>query len=215
MELDELKAAWQGMDAQLQAQTAQLRGLRQAGAIQAARSRLRLMSLAQWAQLLVGALIVVWAGSYWWKHLDQPHLVAYGMGLHLYGIALLGSAAIQLTHLLRIDYRRPVLEVQRQLLDLRRVRLRCERALLVLGFVAWVPLLFIVLRAIHVDVWLTRPSAVLANLAAGLALGALMYWLTDRFRGHFERDAAGRSLIQAEAELAELAELDSAGDAQG
>jgi len=204
MELDELKSAWQAMDARLLSQATELRTLREAGAIGSARSRLRLMTMAQGAQLLVGLLVVLWAGSYWWDHLGQSHLVAYGVGLHLYGIALLGAAAIQLTQLLRIDYRKPVLEVQTQLVRLRRVRVRCERALLVLGFVAWVPLLFIALRKLHMDVWLSRPSVVLANLAAGLALAAVMYWLTDRFRDYFERDAAGGSLRQAEAELAEL-----------
>jgi hypothetical protein len=113
-------------------------------------------------------------------------------------------SALQLTQLLRIDYRKPVLEVQRALVALRRLRVRSERALLVLGFVAWVPLLFIALRALGIDVWLRSPANVLSNLGVGIVLAGLVFWLTHRFRDRFERDATGRSLREAEAELAAL-----------
>ena len=204
MELDELQKAWQSMGARLDAQALELREFRRAGALGEARGRLRAMTAGQWAQLAVGLLICLWAGGYWWRHLDQPHLVVYGVGVHLYGIALLAAAALQLTHLLRIDYGRPVIEVQRALVELRWLRVRSERALLVLGFVAWVPLLFIALRALRVDVWLMSPVQVLLNLAVGVVLSGLAYWLTHRFRDRFERDAAGRSLREAEDELAGL-----------
>lgn len=204
MELDELEKAWQSVGARLDAQALELREFRRVGALGAARSRLRAMTAGQWAQLAVGLLIVSWAGGYWWDRMDQPHLVVYGVGVHVYGITLLAAAALQLTHLLRMDYRRPVIEVQRALVELRWLRVRSERALLVLGFIAWVPLLFIALRALRVDVWLINPAQVWLNLAAGAVLSGLAYWLTRRFRDRFERDAAGRSLREAEAELAEL-----------
>jgi hypothetical protein len=204
MELDKLEKAWQSMGARLDAQALELREFRRVGIVDAARSRLRLMTAGQWAQLAIGLLIVSWAGGYWWDHMDQPHLVVYGVGVHLYGIALVVVSALQLTQLLRIDYRKPVLEVQRALVALRRLRVRSERALLVLGFVAWVPLLFIALRALGIDVWLRSPANVLSNLGVGIVLAGLVFWLTHRFRDRFERDATGRSLREAEAELAAL-----------
>lgn len=206
MELDELEKAWQSVGARLDAQALELREFRRVGALGAARGRLRAMTAGQWAQLAIGLVIVSWAGGYWWDRMDQPHLVVYGVGVHLYGIALVVASALQLTRLLRIDYRKPVLEVQRALVELRWLRVRSERALLVLGFIAWVPLLFIALRAIGMDVWLISPASVLLNLAAGVVLAGLVYWLTHRFRDRFERDATGRSLREAESELAELAE---------
>lgn len=206
MELDELEKAWQSMGARLDAQALELREFRRAGALGAARSRLRAVTLGQWAQLAIGLLIVWWAGGYWWDRMDQPHLVVYGVGVHLYGIALVVASALQLTQLLRIDYRRPVLEVQRALVELRRLRVRSERGLLVLGFVAWVPLLFIALRAFGMDVWLRSPANVWSNLAVGIVLAGVVYWLTHRFRDRFERDATGRSLREAEAELSEMTE---------
>ena len=205
MELDELEKAWQTVGERLDAQALELRDLRRAGAVVALRSRLRAMTAWQWTQLAAGLSIALWAGGYWWDHLGQPHLVAYGLGLHAYGVALLVASALQLAQLLRIDFRRPVLDVQRALLRLRWLRVRSERALLVLGCVAWVPLLFIALRALGLDVWMSSPVHVQLNLAVGVALAGLVYWLTHRFRDRFERDATGRSLREAEAELAGLA----------
>lgn len=204
MEMHELEQAWGGLDARLQHQGELLQQLRRRDGFDRTRARLRLVTLGQIPQLLVGILVVIWAGGYWVGHLDQPHLVVYGVALHLYGLGLLVTAAMQLARIARIDYRAPVLEVQRQLVALRRLRITSERALLAAGFVAWVPLVFIAMRGAGMDLWLTRPSVVLANLAIGLALAVLVGWLTHRFRAAFERDATGRSLREAEAELAEL-----------
>jgi hypothetical protein len=205
MEMHELQQAWNGLDERLARQTAMLQQIQRRRGIDAARARLRLMSLALIIQLAIGVLIVLWAGSYWVGHLGQTHLLIYGLSIHLYGIGLLGAAIMQLTHIAQLDYRAAVLDVQRKLVALRRLRIASERVLMICGFVVWVPMLFVALRAIGVDVWITRPAAVLGNLAVGLGLGVLVAWLTHRFRGWFERDAAGRSLREAEAELAELA----------
>jgi hypothetical protein len=174
--------------------------------IKAARARLRLVSLGQIVQLVVGSLIVLWAGSYWFAHLGQTHLAVYGVAIHLYGLGLLIASALQLARLARVDYRKPVLEVQRQLVALRRLRIGSDRLLTIAGFVVWVPIVFVAANAVGLDVWQARPAAVLANLAAGLGLAALVAWLMHRFRDTFERDATGRSLREAEAELAELAQ---------
>jgi hypothetical protein len=105
---------------------------------------------------------------------------------------------------LRLDYRRPVLEVQSRLLTLSRVRVCTERWLLMAGFVAWVPFVFAMAAAGGLDVWVTRPGVVLANLAVGLAMAAGVGWLSLRFRDRFACDATGRSLVEAEKELAAL-----------
>jgi len=203
MEMDELKAAWGALGERLQRQGVALRQLRDARALDGLRARLRLFTAGQVAQLVIGSLIVLWAGGYWWRHLDEPHLVAYGVAIHLYGLALLIVAAAQLTRVLQIDYQQPLLEVQRRLLALRRLRVASERALLLVGCVIWVPFLFVALRAIRIDVWVSRPAVVLGNLAFGIMLALVLAVLMRRYRERFERDAVGRSLHEAEAELAQ------------
>lgn len=204
MELHELEQAWNGLDQRLARQDLQLRELRHGYGLQAARSRLQRVSLGQLAQLAVGVVVVLWAGSYWADHWGAAHLVSYGIAIHLYGLALAISAGLQLARLRRLTPGQPVLEVQRELLALRRLRIRSERILLVLGFVIWVPVVFVIAHAAGIDVWQHSPGNVLFNLAVGIALSALALWWTHRYRERFERDAAGRSLRAAEQELAEL-----------
>ncbi len=205
--MHELEQAWGGLDARLSQQDVLLRRIDTYRAMDNVRSRLRGVTIGQLVQLAVGLLIVFWAGGYWWDHLGGPtHVVVYGIGLHIYGLALLIAAAVQLARVATIDYRKPVMVVQKQLLGLRRVRVQSERILLVLGFIAWVPLLFIVMRKFGMDLWVTRPAVVLWNLGAGVVMAGVVAVLMQRFRGTFEKDAAGASLREAEAELAELAD---------
>ena len=204
IEMQDLQQAWRGLEQRLARQETELLRARARRTLDSARARLRLVSAGLWLQLVVGAMVVLWAGGYWFDHLGQAHLVAYGIGLHLYGIGLLASSALQLVRLSQVDYDAPVLEVQRRVLALRRSRVACERLLLIAGGVAWVPLVFIALASVGLDVWLRSPDMVLWNLAAGVGLAALAAWLTHRFRAWFERDATGRGLREAEAELAAL-----------
>jgi MFS family permease len=207
MEMHELEQAWNGLDRRLDAQAQTLRQIRHGRAIDGARARLRLVSIGQLVQLAVGIAIVLWAGGYWVGHLGQSHLVVYGVAIHLYGLGLLIVAVLQLARLARIDYRKPVLQVQRELVALRRLRIASERVLIVAATVVWVPAVFALAAAFGIDVWQSSPATVWLNLGVGAALAALAGWLLHRYRDAFERDATGRALAEVEAELAELAEV--------
>lgn len=198
----ELEQAWKGLDARLARSERAWGAFERRTAMWALQARLRFVSMWFVVQLVVGLAIALWAGSYEFDHFATPHLFVYGLSIHLYGIALLAHSIVQLVWVARIDHAAPVLDVQRGLLALRRVRVRGERALLVAGFVLWVPFAFIALAAIGVDVWRTAPDVVLWNLLVGVGLSAFVAWLTHRFRERFERDALGRNLRAAEAELA-------------
>lgn len=207
MEMHELEQAWGAVDVRVSQQELILRRMEVGRGMDSLRARLRLVSAWQIVQLLVGVAIVLWAGGYWWDHLDQTHVALYGMGIHVYGLAVIITTARQLYQLAVIDYRQPVVAVQSQLLALRQVRAQGERALLVVGFVAWVPFLFLVLRRFGMDIWLTRPEVVLWNLGAGVLMAVVAALVLRRYPGGFDKDATGRRLREAEAELAELADL--------
>lgn len=206
MEMNELEKAWNGLSERFESQGERLQQIQRRHGIASARARLHLVSLGQIVQLVIGVVMVLWAGSYWFNHLGQTHLVVYGVAIHVYGLVLLIASALQLARLAQLDYRQPVLEMQRQLLAIRRLRVGGERVLLICGSLVWVPILCVALRAVGWDVWLISPATVLWNLAAGAGVAVLAVWLMHRFRGSFERDAVGRSLREAEAELAELAQ---------
>ena len=208
MEINELEKAWNGLSERLESQGERLQQIQRRQGINSARARLRRVSLGQIVQLAIGIAMVLWAGSYWFNHLGQTHLVVYGVAVHLYGLGLLISSALQLARLAQLDYRQPVLEVQRQVLAIRRLRVGSERALMICGFLVWLPIVCIALSVAGWDVWLTSPATVLWNLGVSAGLAAFAAWLMHRFRGSFERDAAGRSLREAEAEFAELAQAE-------
>lgn len=202
MDMTELERAWGTLEQQLGAQALALQRIDSHRRVDDVRARLRLLSLGQWLQLAVGLLIVLWAGGYWWDHWGTPHLVAYGFGMHLYGLGLLVFASLQLVRVLTLDYRQCVVGMQRQLLALRKLRILSERVLLPVGMVAWVPMLFVLLRHFGLDVWLDRPAVVWWNLAAGVVLALLCVWLMKRYPDFFDREAVGGSLRRAEDELA-------------
>jgi hypothetical protein len=207
MEMHDLQQAWKSIDARLEQQAMALRDLRHGSAIDAVRGRLRGAFTWLLLQLLAGLLLVLWAGGYWVGHLGEVHLAIYGIALHLYGLALLVTALLQLVGLQRLDYRVPVLQVQRRLLALRRLRMRCEQGLALAGAVIWLPALLVVMNAIGIDLWQSRPSVVIANLVVAACMALLAGWAMRRFRDAFERDASGRHLRDAEADLAELVDV--------
>lgn len=204
MDMTELQRAWAELDSRLARQTLELRQLRRVSAFDALRARLRPLGMALWLQLLVGVAAVLLAGGYWSARLDQPHLVFYGVCVHLFGIGLLVTAIVQLAQFGRLEPGLPVLELQRRLLRLRRLRISGERWLMAGGFFVWAPLAFLLLARYGMDLWPARPGVVLANLGFAAVLSLAMLGASYRFRDWFERDASGLSLMQAEAELAEL-----------
>jgi hypothetical protein len=204
MELTELQNAWRQLDTRLAGLETQAREQRLHRRLDALRSRIRLLGLGQWVQLLAGAALVVTVAPWWIEHWGQWHLVAYGIGLHAYGLLLLITAVVQLLAIAILDYREPVAKVQKRLLLVRRVRIWGQRWGLVAGFTAWVPAVFAGLATFGWDVWLARPGVVLINLAAGLVMSAAVAWLSYRCRAWFEREAVGGSLRTAQQELAGL-----------
>lgn len=201
MDMHELESAWKSLDQRLATQDATLQDLRRRSGLSAAAARLRWLWLGQAPQLVIGLLIALWAGGYWTGHLAEPHLVVYGVAIHLYGIALVGTAVAQVLMLSRLDFQAPVLDVQRRLNELAKLRIRAERGLLLAGFLVWLPMMLVAARAVGIDLWRHQPAVVAWNLAASLGLMALVAWLSLRFRASFDRDAVGRRLREAEAEL--------------
>ncbi|HQW82401.1 MAG: hypothetical protein IPF83_13810 [Rhodanobacteraceae bacterium] len=206
MDMHELQQAWSGIEKSLSTQSRHLDRLERRDALNTVRSRLRWVSISQIVQLVLGLLIVLWAGSYWCAHLGQTHLVVYGAIIHLYGIGLLSVSVVQLVRLAGIDYNAPVLIVQHELQSLRKLRTMCERTLLFLGFIVWIPFAFIALRAIGLDVWLSSPATLWWNLGVSVIIGALVIWLSYRFNHKFEHDSAGAALRAAQAELDDFKE---------
>lgn len=207
MELEEMKIAWSELGRRLDQRDVQVAELRYRHSVLGLQSRLRLMTRGHLIQLAIGLLLTFWGGSTWPDHWGKWHIVAYGIALHLYGLVLIWTAAVQLRRVMAIDYSGSVATIQAGIVRLKRSRLRTERILTVIGGMAWVPALFLLLYYAGLDVWMSKPGVVIANLTLGVAASAALLWSSWRHPEWFERTAQHRHLAEIERELFELGGL--------
>lgn len=138
MELDDLKTAWQSLDARMarqdQLQLELLRGHR----LDAARRSLRGMKAGQWLQVLLGIALTLLGVACWTRNLGTPGLFATGVAVHAFGVLTAAFAATTLGLAATVDYAAPVTTIQRQLARLQRVHALNANACGALWWVMWV-----------------------------------------------------------------------------
>jgi len=215
MELDELKASWQGLDRRVDELTAINRRLLTETISRKARWRLAPVLIGAVLNMIIGAWFALVWGKFWSAHLGTPAVAVAGIALHLASIGLIVIGVVRLVLVLRIDYTRPVLTIQRSLATLQEFEARSFHAV---WFACWVlipaALVAIVMGFAGVDLWERASGYLLANfvvcLAGGLAPPLLHYWARRR-RGKLASwmDAflLSHSIARAKAAIAELDEF--------
>jgi hypothetical protein len=212
MELDDLKQAWQTLDRRLERQEAMNLQLFRERRLQTLHSRLRPLAAGQAIQGIAGVLLMVVFAPFWIAHRDSLHLLVYGLSLHAYGLAMVVCAARTFYLARHIDHAAPVLEIQRQLADLRAWQLRVGRWFAIAGCFIWIPMVLVVFYAIGADVWAHAQSVVYWFLASGFACLGLVYALLrfarrpgqERLKRFLDESSIGRSVFRAQAILDEI-----------
>jgi hypothetical protein len=209
MELDDFKAAWQSIDARLQRQHAlDLQRFRD-DRLQRMRSGLRPLFWGQCLQALFGAGIVVFAAALWSVHPHAVAVIAAGVLVHAYGIACIVGAGVTLHAMSAIDNAAPVLEIQKQLMRVRRAYVIGGMVLGLPWWFLWIPFVMVLAGLAGVDLFARASAFVAWGLAVGVA-GMLGTWWVFRWSRRPARtrgldDAlSGASLRRARAQLAEL-----------
>ncbi|HXC16988.1 MAG TPA: hypothetical protein VNV60_06055 [Holophagaceae bacterium] len=215
MELDDLKAEWQTLNAQMARQTALNLHLFKQSQMEKARHGLRPLAWGQAFQILAGALLILASALVWSSHLHVPHLLVAGLIMHVYGLALILFGAHMHYLISRIDYGSPVLDIQKGLARLRRFYVVGGLWLGLPWWLLWMPLAMVVLGLLGVDIYggllAHAPSVIYSNIAIGIAglvaSVAFIRWAAKRpgLGPRLESSAAGRSLNRAQALLDELA----------
>ena len=122
MELDDIKSAWQALDARLARQDALqlelLRGQKQAQA----RRNLRPLVFGMALQAVLGLGLVLLGVGCWRQNLDVPGLLVAGIALHAFGVLHIAFAGIVTGLATTLDYALPVLAIQKRLRLLLRVQ---------------------------------------------------------------------------------------------
>ena len=215
MELDDMKAAWKTLDERLDRQAALNFLVFREGKLDRMKRGLRPLVWGQAIQIVFGALIALWGGSFWIDHRDVPHLLVAGVIVHASGISMIALGAVMEALIARLDYSAPVLTIQRQLAQLRKVYVRGGLAIGLPWWVLWIPFLMVALKsAFGADLFLNAPGVVWINVAFGV-VGMLATWGFLRWAGgrprlaqRFDDHAAGRGIVRAQGVLDEIARFE-------
>ena len=212
MELDELKASWQSLDRRVDFLTAINRRLLTETISRKARLRLVPVFVGSVMNIIIGGLFAVVWGSFWSAHLGIPAVAIAGIALHVASIGIIVIGAVRLALVLRIDYTKPVLAIQRSLATLQEFEARSFHAV---WFSCWVlipaAMIAIVMEFAGVDLWERASGFILANfvvcLAGGLAPPLLHFWARrrgGRLAARIDNFLLSHSIARAKTVVAEL-----------
>ena len=218
MELDDMKLAWQAIDARLARQEALAFQSFRERKFDRLRRGLRPLVWGQAAQMACGIAAVFWGVVFWSTHLGYWRAMACGIAMQVFGILMIAFAGKLLFSLRGIDYAAPVLDIQRRLAAMRAWRVRVEAPLWVLlGSFMWIPAVLMLMLGdadrVGFDLWRAAPGLatwLALNGAFALALALLVYLLLRRAgRARWlENNFAGNAIRRAEAVLDEIARFE-------
>ncbi len=218
MELDDFKLAWQTLDRRLERHNALNLQLLRDSRLERLRRGLRPLKWGQAVQILIGIAGALLFAPFWIAHRHEPALLASGLVMHLYCLALIIFGAVIEGQIARINYAAPVLEIQCRLLRLRRIY--TVGGALFLGLPWWflyVPLMIVLVAiASGANLLHTAPSFVYGGLAVGLlgllASAGIYRWSHRPERARLGRmlddSMAGGSIRRAQRALDELARFE-------
>jgi hypothetical protein len=210
--IDDLKTAWQALDRKLERQhTLALHQFKETK-LSKLRGGFRPLVVGQIIQAILGLMLALFAGSFWFDHIGTPHLMVYGLSLHAFGVMMMVFAIRDLALIHAIDYDAPVLAIQKQLAALRSWRLRAGIWFTVAGCLIWVPLIFVLFYLIGADVWVHQRAVVYWNVASGfLCLGiayGIVWWSRrpgqERLANYLRESSIGKCVTRAQEMLAEV-----------
>lgn len=180
MELDDLKAAWQSLDARLARQDALqlelLRGQKQAQA----RRHLRPLLVGMVLQALLGLGLVLLGVGCWRNNLDVPGLLAAGIALHAFGVLHIAFAGMVAGLAASLDHAAPVLAIQKRLRLLLRIQLLNSNLCGAPWWVLWVLVVIGFAGLSPARVPGATPAWIWISLAIGIAGTLATWWWSAR-----------------------------------
>ncbi|MGI8432254.1 MAG: hypothetical protein ACR2MW_08200 [Chthoniobacterales bacterium] len=215
-ELDDLKATWQTLNRNLERQHALAFHQFRENKLSRFRSGFRPLVFGQIVQILCGVALAVLGGSFWVDHLGVAHLMIYGLTLHAYGIMMIIFAARDLFIIRRFDYAAPVLDLQKQIAELRRWHLRAGLWFGIAGCFIWIPAMLMLFYRLGADVWAHNPSVVgwfVVSALVCLAIFAAIVLISrrpgrEKFARGLDNSAAGSTVRRAQNLLEEVAQFE-------
>ena len=212
MELDELKASWRSLDQRMERLSKINLALVADAQTRKARWRLLPVFIGALLNVGVGGWLVGVFARFWSSHLDTPSAVVSGIALHALAVGVVIAGVVQLLLILRINFARPVVVIQRYLALLRHWEVRTFYWTWIGAWLLCPALLVAAVMAIAgVDLWTVAPGLVLINIAvcSGVALLSIALHRVARRRGGrlgawLDRFLTNHSIERARLELDEI-----------
>jgi hypothetical protein len=219
LDLDEMKKQWAEHDRKLDESIRLNRRLLSMTNLNGARSAMKRMALFVGLEAAVQFAVVVALGSFIYDHIGMVRFALPAAALDVFAIAILIAMIRQIACGLQIDYNKPIAVIQKQLEDLRVLRIRYIQGTFLVATLAWTPLMIVTLKGFWgLDAYRLFGTAVLvSNLLVGLAIIPLALWLSKRFSDRMGRspfvqrlmkDLAGYNLNAADSFLAKLSQFE-------
>jgi hypothetical protein len=216
-DLDMWQQRWQAQDAKLDQALRINARLLQRSEMAAPRASLRWLRFGSVFNILLGALFMLWTGSFISSNWGEWSLVLAVAPLHLWLMAATATTVLELVLASGIDYDAPIVQIQSRLAAIRVANLRALRWLFVTGVPVWTVSLIVLLFQALFGVDLVEKvgagmvlALFLGHLALGYAIVAFGRWVHARFADSpGMRDLvdglAGYNLQQAEQRLGRFA----------
>lgn len=193
MELDDFKSAWQSLDRRLQLDnTLKLHELRER-TLDKARGNLRPLFWGQVLQLLFGIPFILLAALLWMSRPEHASSIVAGVLVQAYGVLTVIAAGVMLGQIGNIDYSRPVLDIQKQLLRARTLYIRSGMVAGLPWWFLWIAILQVFTGLGDVDLLAKAPSLVWLGYGVGVG-GLLATWWFHRWARRPERAEFGRKM---------------------
>jgi hypothetical protein len=216
-ELDDLKAAWQTVNRNLERQNSLIFHQIKETKLRSFRAGFQPLVVGQIIQLIAGVLLAIFGGGFWVDHVRVPHLMFCGLSVHAYGIMFIVFAARDLFLISQLDYTAPVVALQKRVAQLRAWHTRAAFWFAVVGCLIWIPVLLILFYKLGADVWMRKPGVISWFFISGLVplaifVGVVMWSRRpgrEKFAQSLEKNSAGRSVNRAQAVLDEIARFEA------
>ena len=212
--LDDLKLAWNELSQKLERQDALALHQFKENKLAHFRSGLRPLVLGQVIQLIIGAVITEASAQFWVNHIGVPHLLICGLLLQAYGMMFIAFAVRDLILIRRIDYAAPVVDIQKQLAELRAWHIRAATWHGLTGSAVWLPAMIVTLHALGAGLWIDKPHKIYWLISSAVVCLALNYGLMRLARSpgrcgrSLRRSWIGHTVNRAQATLDEIEQFE-------